>query len=133
MTRTSAPAAGFAYVEVLVAVLLLALCVLPAANAVRNGLAAGDAVPAKAAELRCMRDMMETVLAEPYAKLLAAQNGRDATSYSKAAGDGCVERKVFIDVHAKNGIGDTANATALLRIDVVSSQTDYSFTTLVAP
>ena len=124
---------GFAYVEILIAVLLLALCTLPAANAVRNALNGADAVPAKAVELRCMRDMMETVLAEPYARLLAAQNGLDATTYSKDAGNGCVERKVFINVYQQNGIGDTARSTVLLRVDVVSPDTNYSFTTLVAP
>jgi Tfp pilus assembly protein PilE len=124
---------GFAYVEILIAVLLLALCALPAANAVKNGLNGAEIVPAKAMELRCMRDTMEAVLAEPYANLLAAQNGTTETSYSKAAGNGCIERKVFIDVYQQNGIGDTARSTVLLRVDVVSPKTDYSFTTLVAP
>ena len=125
--------AGFAYVEIMVAVLLLSLCALPAANAIRNALAAADVVPAKSIELRCMRDMMETVLAEPYARLLAAQNGKLPTAYSAAAGSGCIERKVFIDVYQQNGIGDTARSTALLRVDVVSAQSAYVFTTLVAP
>lgn len=133
MKRARALAAGFAYIEILVAVLLLALCAVPAANAVRNGLNAADAVSAKANELRCMRDMMETVLAEPYARLLAAKNGRSPTAYSAAAGGGCVERRVYIDVYLQNGIGDTARSTALLRVDVVSPQTQYAFTTLVGP
>ena len=133
MKRARVLAAGFAYIEVLVAVLLLALCAVPAANAVRNGLNAADAVPAKANELRCMRDMMETVLAEPYAKLLAAKNGRSPTAYSAGEGGGCVERRVYIDVYLQNGISDTARSTALLRGDVVSPQTRYAFTTLVGP
>jgi Tfp pilus assembly protein PilV len=126
-------AAGFAYIEVLVAVLLLALCALPAANAVRNGLNAADAAPKRAAALRCMRDKMEAVLAEPYDNLLAAQNGNQPTSYSENAGGGCVERRVYIDVYRQDGSGSTASATALLRVDVVSPDTSYSFTTLVAP
>ena len=133
MKRAADPAAGFAYVEIMVAVLLLALCALPAANAIQNALAAADVVPAKAIELRCMRDTMETVLAEPYARLLAAQKGTAPTAYSAAAGDGCIERKVFIGVYQQNGNGDTATSTALLRVDVVSAQTNYSFTTLVGP
>ena len=131
MTHARSP--GFAYVEILIAVLLLALCALPAANAVQNALNAADVVPAKATELRCMRDTMEAVLAEPYANLLAAQNGTNETLYTKPAGNGCIERKVFIDVYQQNGTGDTARSTVLLRVDVVSPKTDYSFTTLVAP
>jgi Tfp pilus assembly protein PilV len=126
-------AAGFAYVEVLVAVLLLALCAVPAANAVKNGLNAADVAPARAKALRCMRDKMEAVLAEPYENLLKAQNGTQKTSYSENAANGCVTRQVYIDVYQQNGIDDTAKSTALLRVDVVSPDTNYSFTTLVSP
>jgi Tfp pilus assembly protein PilV len=135
MKRALDHAAGFAYIEVLVAVLLLALCALPAANAVKNGLNAADAAPTRAAALRCMRNKMESVLAEPYANLLAAQNGKAQTTYSEAKGGGCVERRVFIDVYQQQsgGPGDTARSTALLRVDVVSPDTPYSFTTLVSP
>jgi Tfp pilus assembly protein PilV len=122
-------AAGFAYIEVLVAVLLLALCALPAANAIQNGLAAANAAPSRAKALRCMRDKMEAVLAEPYDNLLAAQSGNQPVdTYSQAAGGGCVERRVFIDLYPQAG-GDMP----LLRVDVVSPDTSYSFTTLVAP
>jgi Tfp pilus assembly protein PilV len=126
-------ASGFAYIEVMVAVLLLALCALPAANAVKNGLNAADAAPTRAAALRCMRDKMETVLAEPYANLLAARNGNQPTTYSDAAVGGCVTRKVYIDVYPSSASVDASGWTALLRVDVVSPDTSYSFTTLVAP
>jgi Tfp pilus assembly protein PilV len=133
LKRALEHAAGFAYIEVLVAVLLLTLCVLPAANAIKNGLNAADAAPARAAALRCMRDKMEAVLAEPYANLLAARKGKQQTSYTELAGGGCVERRVYIDVYPSNGSIDASGWTALLRVDVVSPDTSYSFTTLVAP
>ena len=123
-------AAGFAYVEILVAVLLLALCALPAANAVRNGLTAADVVPARLAELRCMRDMMETVLAEPYEKLLLAENGNRQSTYSKPKDGRCIERQVYIGIYEQTG---AARSSALLRVDVVSPDTSYAFTTLVSP
>jgi Tfp pilus assembly protein PilV len=126
-------AAGFAYIEVLVAVLLLALCALPAANAVKNGLNAADIAPARAKALRCMRDKMESVLAEPYENLLKAQNGTLKTSYSENATNDCVARQVYIDVYQQNGSDDTAKSTVLLRVDVVSPATNYAFTTLVSP
>lgn len=136
MKRAIAPSAGFAYIEVLVAVLLLALCALPAANAIQNGLAAANAAPTRAKDLRCMRDTMEYVLSRPYAELLAKQNGNSKVDdYSSAKSDDCVERQVYIGVYLKQAGGDpgTANATALLRVDVVSRGTSYAFTTLVAP
>jgi len=127
-------AAGFAYVEVLVAVVLLALCAVPAANAVKHALNTADIAPARAMALRCMRDKMESVLAEPYENLLTAQNGTQKTAYSeKATANGCVAREVYIGVYQQNGSDDTAKSTALLRVDVVSPDTNYSFTTLVAP
>jgi Tfp pilus assembly protein PilV len=126
-------AAGFAYIEVLIAVLLLALCALPAANAIKNGLNAADAAPGRAAALRCMRDKMEAVLAEPYANLLAARKGKQQTSYTESADSVCVRREVYIDVYPSNGSIDASGWTALLRVDVVSPDTNYSFTTLVAP
>lgn len=135
MRRVVELAAGFAYIEVLVAVLLLALCALPAANAVMNGLNAAGAAPTRAAALRCMRNKMESVLAEPYANLLAAQNGRAQTRYSEPKDEVCVERRVFIGVYQQQSGGslDTASSTVLLRVDVVSPGTPYSFTTLVSP
>ena len=133
MNRVADLAPGFAYIEVLVAVLLLALCALPAANAVKNGLNAADAAPARAKALRCMRDKMEAVLAEPYENLLKAQNGTQKTSYSENAANGCVARQVYIDVYQQNGSDDTAKNTVLLRVDVVSPDTNYAFTTLVSP
>jgi len=133
LRRRVDPAPGFAYVEVLVAVLLLALCAVPAANAVKNGLNAADIAPARAKALRCMRDKMESVLAEPYENLLKAQNGTQKTSYSENAANGCGARQVYIDVYQQNGSDDTARSTALLRVDVVSPDANYAFTTLVAP
>jgi Tfp pilus assembly protein PilV len=142
--RLAHAATGFAYVEILVAVLLLAVCALPAANAVRNALSAADGVPARAYQLRCMRDLMETVLAEPYPNLLAAMQaakaGASKPTYSDpdtGSGNGCIKRKVVIDVYEQNGISETAKTTPLLRIDVMPADTGdwpgYSFTTLVGP
>ena len=130
MKRVADPATGFAYIEVLVAVLLLALCALPAANAIQNGLNAANAAPTRAKALRCMRDKMEAVLARPYAELLAVQNGNQSVdTYFEAAVDGgCIERRVFIGLYPQAG-----GEMPLLRVDVVSPATSYSFTTLVAP
>lgn len=139
MTRLPANCNGFSYTEVMVAVVLLALCAIPLADAVRNGLNAAGIGEAKAQELRCMKNMMETVLAEPFDTLWAEAHGNSvATSYSKAAGGGCVDRNVYIAKyeHRLNSDPkvlpdlDPADDTLLL-VTVSSTATGYTLATLV--
>lgn len=129
---------GFAYVEVMIAALILALCAVPAANAIRNGLDAGQAAPAKTAELLCVRNLMETVLAEPYATLNAAAG---TNKYDLAADQTCAARKVAITRQQFDGatltaLPDSASdeqiKTALLKVDVSQDPAGYAFTTVVA-
>jgi prepilin-type N-terminal cleavage/methylation domain-containing protein len=137
---------GFSFVEIMVAVLLLALCAAPLANALKTGLDASTIGAAKALELRCMKNQMETVLAEPYQNLWNAARGKDTPSaYSRAADAACpgIARNVYIAKYEhENGKSpvflneSTAGAqrleTALLYITVSSPDTGYTFTTLVA-
>jgi Tfp pilus assembly protein PilV len=137
VTRRSA-AGGFAYAEVMIAALILALCAVPAANAIRNGLDAGQAGPAKAAELLCVRNLMETVLAEPYATLnMAAGSGK----YNLDADAVCTARKVDITLQRFDGATlvnlpaaatDEQKSTALLKVRVYQEPAGYTFTTVVA-
>lgn len=134
--RTAAQ--GFAYVEVLVAAFILALCAVPAANALRSSLAAGQAGSARAAELYCVRNLMETVLAEPYWSLnLAAGTGRYNVDVAApcAARTVTIERKLF-DGAALTDLPPTASAeqkdTALLKIKVEMTGSTYAFSTVVA-
>lgn len=135
-TRTS----GFSYIEVLVAAALLAICALPLADAIKNGLMAADIGAAKAQELRCMRNMMETVLAEPFENLWGAvRDNQVPSSYSKAAGDGCGVRNVFIAKYSYrlNAAAATVlpdldpTEDTLLLVTVSSPESGYSFATLV--
>jgi adenylate cyclase len=129
----------------LAAVLLLALCALPAAQSVKSALAAPGVAQTKMRELRCMRNQMETVLAEPYQNLWNAARGtQQATSYSKPADASCVARNVYIAKYqAEYGktpvflpYPDTAPEqqleAVLLYVTVSSPDTGYTFTTLVA-
>jgi len=131
-------AGGFAYVEVMIAALILALCAVPAANAIRNGLDAGQAGPAKAAELLCVRNLMETVLAEPYATLNQAA---DTGKYNLDADAACAARKVDITLQRFDGAAlgnlptaatDEQKRTALLKVQVYQEPAGYTFTTVVA-
>ena len=96
--------AGFSYVGVLLAIMLLALCAAPAADAVRNAAAAPGVSASQLRWLLCLKSQMEVVMAEPYQNLLVAAAGR--TSFAPAyslAGDadinaGCPARNVYISM-----------------------------------
>lgn len=90
--------AGFSYVGVLVAVVVLAVCAAPAADAVRNASAATAVSGVQLRALLCLKSRMETVLAEPYQVLQAAAAGvaTAAQPYSLIESADCPERKVFI-------------------------------------
>lgn len=138
-------AGGFAYLEMLAAVLLLALCAEPAADAVKNALNAPAVARTKMRELRCMKNQMETVLAEPYQNLWNAARGmQQASSYSRAADAGCGARNVYIAKYQAEynkapvflPYPDSATEiqleAVLLYVTVSSPDTAYTFTTLVA-
>jgi len=133
---------GFSFVEIMVAVLLLAICALPMMEAIRNGLTVSKAGVDKARELRCMKNTMETILAEPYQTLWTAASKDNAASYvlpDDAACEGVV-RQLAISLCEQSGAstvflapGSAANRreAAMLHI-ALSSDKGYSFTTLVA-
>ena len=127
----------------MIAVVLLAICAVPMGEAIRNGLTASTIGVDKARELRCMKNTMETILAEPYPTLWAAAKGKDMLStYQLPNHPGCegTVRKLYIALYAWTGQMPTylaANASqveresAMLYIELVSDKT-YSFKTLVA-
>lgn len=130
--------AGFAYVEVMVCALMLALLAMPAADAIKNGIDANRVSQAKAAELRCVRNQMETVLAEPYLNLNLAAG---TTNYNLPADANCgartvvIARKLFDGANLTNlatGASDEQVKTALLTVQVAMDGSDYTFSTVVA-
>lgn len=139
---------GFSYVEVLLAVLLLSVCLVPALNAVRGAIGAPLVAQDNATAMLCVKSQMEKILAEPYPDLLAAaapgtQSGPVATaspSYSMAADTACPARNVYIARH--NPYDSTkfpASDTGLLYVTVSAPDlstspagTSYTFSTLVA-
>ena len=136
---------GFSYIEIMIAVLLLAICAVPMANAIRNGLMASSVGMDKARDLRCMKNTMETVLAESYQTLWEvaddAARGRPVTYVlpADAACDG-VARTLAITmteqygatpVTLTTGSGTTRRESALLTISL-SSDKGYPLSTVVA-
>lgn len=145
--RLSEAQRGFSLVEIMVAVVLLALCAVPAADAIKNGLDASTVAGDKGRELRCMRNLMESALAQPYQKLSSAALGPATPSvFSLARDSACpLTREVYISKYEHEygklpmflpqpGVPRTEEQlnTALLYITVSSPDTHYTFTTLVA-
>ena len=130
--------AGFAYVEVLVAALMVALLAMPAADAIKNGIDANRVSQTKAVELRCVRNLMETVLAEPY---LSLNQAAGTAKYNLAADGTCGDRTVTIARRLFDGANltdlapnasDVQQQTALLMVRVSMDKSDYAFSTVVA-
>ena len=80
-------AAGMTLLEAVFALLLLSVCLIPAANALRGAINVPADSALAARELDCVSTLMESVLAEPYGNLYAAVGEPDAPStYSTPAG-----------------------------------------------
>jgi len=133
---------GFSFVEVMVAVLLLAICAVPMMDAVRNGLSVSAAGVDKARELRCMKNTMEAVLAEPYQALWLAASNDNAASYVLPEDSSCagIARRLVISlceqsgattVFLTSGTAQNRREAAMLHIALTSDK-GYSFTTMVA-
>jgi prepilin-type N-terminal cleavage/methylation domain-containing protein len=133
---------GFSLMEVMVAVVLLAICAVPLADALRNGIGATTIGAAKARELRCMKNTMETVLAQSHGVLLAAADAADGyTVPDDPACDAALQRRVDIrwyeyeygkvPVYLDKSASAARKEAALLHITVSSPQSAYTFTTLV--
>lgn len=91
---------GFAYVEVLLSVVLLAVLLVPAMQALESGIAA---IPASAAspELTGLQAKMEEVLAAPFSKVYGETYlpGANTTTFASAAFSdpaGAPQRKLVV-------------------------------------
>ena len=133
-----AHARGFAYAEVLIAAVILAVCAMPAADAIRSGIDAGRIGQSKAAELRCVRNQMDTVLAEPYFVLNRAAG---TPVYDLPADATCAARTVVLSLKQFDGANlndlpanssDEKKSTALILVQVTLADSNYSFSSVVA-
>ena len=130
----------------MIAVILLAIVAVPSADAIKNGLDAARVARDKAQELRCMKNEMESVLAQPYQRLWADARGTAQPAYARPADASCRGREVFITKyqHKYGGtpvfIGypeqagkDEEREAVMLYITVkLPGDTGYTFTTIVA-
>ncbi len=97
---------GISYVEVLVAVTILAISVLPATNAIRGSMDAAESDSLATVNHYRLMSKLEEVLAEPFSAVFAEAAGpAAATAYSDTIGT--IDRRVvFIAAYD----GDNADA-----------------------
>lgn len=140
--KTTVREQGFSFLEIMVAVLVLAVCVVPMAEAVRNGLSASTIAVDKASDLRCMKNTMETVMAESYQTLWTAAASDGGASYVLPQDDACarVARTLAIvlceqcapnPVPLAATVSQDRRESAMLSVSVRSDK-GYSFIALVA-
>lgn len=129
---------GFSFVEILVAVVLLAVCAVPMGEAIRNGIAAASVGADKARELRCMKNTMETILAAPYQTLWEASMKDGGISYPLPEDAACADIVRTVSITMKEFSGTAPRAAtvterewALLQVTAASDK-GYSFTTMVS-
>lgn len=112
--------AGLTLFEALLALLLLAVCLAPALDALRDAVAQAPVSDAAARDLDCVSSRMELVLAEPYQRLLAsAGNGTTPSGYSADAGDGCPAVAVYVaryGIEKSGAIGPGGDSNHLLYV-----------------
>jgi type II secretory pathway component PulJ len=114
---------GFAYVEVLVALVLVAVALVPALEALQSGVI-GSGVLVKVVDRDALlRAKMEEVLARPFDALNAETflgGGNTSSSVSAALSDavGTANRRLVI-LYRTDGTALSAADTGLLRIRVV--------------
>ena len=106
--------AGFSYVAVLLAIVLLALCAAPAADAVRNAVNAPAVSARHLDSLLCLKSRIETVSAEPYQSLLLAAAGAAIPTnvYSLPAAAPCPVLNVYISMVSVDAGGTVSYPTA---------------------
>lgn len=133
------PAAGFTLLEVVIAMVLIAACLLPAATALQNTVRVPGEMAAASRNLDCVSSLMETVLAEPYGRLLSLATDAGPAAYPIPAVPACPPRTVTIarygvDSTQKIGPGGTSNNLLVVSVGLANAAdgTPFTLTTLVA-
>jgi len=136
---TPARTAGFTLLEALLALMLLAICLVPAASALRGAVQAPAVATASVRNLDCVSTLMETVLAESYARLLSYATSNAASAYPVPNDPNCPARTVQIARYGNEStrrIGPGGTSDYLLMVSVgLSNAADgnpYTLSTLVA-
>ena len=129
------PARGFSYIEIVVAVAIIAVTLPAALEALRDGVAATRFGGQQTAQQVRLRSRMEVVLANKFATLdaaaLAAGNTPTAvvTTWSDAAG---TPDRVIVNIYRYNGTTAVSTDTGLLWVKASMEGTALALNTLAA-
>ena len=124
---------GLSYVEVLIAVVIVAVCLAPATDALREGLRAAGMQSAHTVNQQRLKTRIEEVLANNYATLdaaaMAAGNSPAATvaAYTDAAGSA---DRLLATLYRYDGSAATASDTGLLWVKAAIEGSNLQLDTL---
>jgi hypothetical protein len=112
---------GLAYLEVMVALVLVMTALVPALNALSSSLLGSQALADAATRDTQLRNRMDEVMGKPYSLLLAQTNlsgGNTTTSVSVALSDAVGPNRRIVILYRTDGSAVSATDTGLLRVRV---------------
>ena len=124
---------GLSYVEVLIAVVIVAVCLVPALDALRDGMSASATQRSHAVNQQRLKTRMEEVLANRFATLdaaaMAAGNNPSTTAaaYTDAAGSA---DRLLVTLYRYDGSAPTSSDSGLLWVKVAIEGSNLSLDTL---
>lgn len=124
---------GLSYVEVLIAVAIIAVCLAPALDALRDGVRAAATQGSYAVNQQRLKTRLEAVLANTFVTLdaaaMAAGNDPSATvaAYSDAAG---TAERLLVTLYRYDGSGPSGSDSGLLWVKVEIEGSNLSLDTL---
>ena len=123
--RTRSPlrsgATGLAYIEVIVALVVVVIALVPALNAMQLGLRGSQWLGAIAVRDTSLRGKMEEVMARPFDTLNAEtflSGGNTTTSVSTALSDAAGAERRIVILYRTDGSAVSASDTGLVRVRV---------------
>jgi hypothetical protein len=112
---------GLAYIEAVLATVMVAVLLAPALQALSSGLMGQQVANDQSTQALSLQSKLDEVLAKPYSVLFAqtqASGGNTPTSISLALSDPPGSSRRLVTIYRTNGSGATATDTGLLRIRV---------------
>lgn len=124
---------GFSYIEVLVAVGLLTVALVPAMNALQSGITGSTQHATNAADQHRLRAKLEEVLAKPFSSLYAltyASGGNSAATAHAALSDPVGPQRRLVYLYRSTGSALSSADTGLLHIAVAHENGGATLETL---
>ena len=112
---------GLAYIEVIVALVIVVVALVPALNAMQSGLRGSQLLGAIAARDTSLRGKMEEVMAKPFDTLNAEtflSGGNTTASVSTALSDAAGAERRIVILYRTDGSAVSASDTGLVRVRV---------------